>query len=125
MFKSDVTTKEAVAQVKKFLEDRLFTGVESAERWENDGVHQIWCDQGKGVKPHTGWSLEVCGSDNEFFSSQVDFTMAGEENDEVVVASSWTELLELITNYTVIPAIANSLAKEALCQRNLRFERCQ
>lgn len=115
MFNSEATTKDVVSQVTNFLTERFFTNVENAERWEGDGVHTVWCDQGKGASPGTGWSLDVAGSDTEF-GVALDFTYIGPGNDnhEVIVIESWTHLLESIANYTIVPAIASSLTEASL-----------
>ena len=101
MFNSDDKTKDVISKVTKFLADRNFSGIENAERWEGDGVHQIWCVEGKGKGPGQGWSLEVNGCDNRFYPSGVTFTNIGESQDDQIVVKSWTELGDLIAKYSL------------------------
>jgi hypothetical protein len=106
-------TNHLINLITNHLKGMGFTNVQFVERWDNDGVLLVTCDQStkkivhervcgdKWANIRYGWHLTMSGSDNPGFDSGVDFSWQEQDptKDKITTIQSWNHLTEVINTH--------------------------
>ncbi len=88
---TEMTTQEITESIKKALVDRGHTGVSSKERWERDGVIDIWSNETRDK-----FHITCSGKDNTMFIPGVTIFIIKSQEFNDFAESSWIEIYESI-----------------------------
>lgn len=112
----NVSTQTLIQLTIQHLSNLGHTNVQSTQRWEGDGVFHVWSDQSshawetiphningeiKEIEVRYGWTLDLCGNDNEFYPCGIAFSYVPKrpQEENYVEVESWDHLTQLINSH--------------------------